>query len=565
MAKRRSVAEKYIADVLAGKILTSKFVRLQIERHQRDLTEGAARGLVFDRKAAQDVIDFFPLFLTHHEGAWAGLPFELRPDQQAMLWILYGWKWKATGFRRFKYAYVEQARGTGKSPLVAGLCIYELYAFGEAGAQVYSAATDKGTARVVFDHAKKMVEDSDYLRARIECGVSNLAVPGTASFFQPVSSEDKNLLGKRPSFVSLDELHAHASAGIWEVFDSASGKRPNSLIFAITNSGFDRHSVCWKKREYVIKVLQGVIPEETWFGWICCLDDEDVKDPNGWKNEANWIKACPALGVIIKIEQMRRQAVQAGNDPSALNTFLRFQLCVWTSGNAAWMPMDKWALCGEEFDPAILRGRSCFGGLDLSTTTDLSAFVLLFPPAKGNPKWYLLPFFFLPKEAIEKRSKKDRVPYDVWAREGKLILTEGDVIDYDFIRSKVNETAGDYEIKEIAYDPYNAQQLVTQLTGDGFTMVALRQGFLSLNAPTKRLLELVLTGVLAHGGHPVLTWNASNVVVAIDAAGSIKPDKAVSKEKIDGIAASVDALARAIVVPVSSGKSIYEERGLLVL
>ena len=181
MARRRSIAEKYIDDVVAGKLIVSAYVRLQCERHKRDLKEGAARGLVFDRKAAQDVIDFFPLFLTHHEGVWAGLPFELRPDQQGMLWILYGWKWEATSFRRFKYAYVEQARGTGKSPLVAGLCIYELYAFGEAGAQVYSAATDKGTARVVFDHAKKMVEDSDYLRARIECGVSNLAVPEQAS------------------------------------------------------------------------------------------------------------------------------------------------------------------------------------------------------------------------------------------------------------------------------------------------------------------------------------------------------------------------------------------------
>jgi len=565
VARKKSIAEKYIDAVLAGKIVASKFVHLQCERHHRDLVEGAARGLVFDRKAAQDVIDFFPLFLTHFEGAWDGVPFDLRPDQQAELWILYGWRWKETGFRRFKYAYVEQARGTGKSPKAAALGVYEFFAKGHAGAQVYAAATDKDTARVVFNHAKKMIEKSSYLRDRIQCGVNNMCVKETDSIFEPVCSEDKNLLGRRPSFVILDELHAHQNDGIWNVFDSASGKVPDSMMYAITNSGFDRHSVCWKKREYVIKVLQGVIPDDTWFGWICGLDDEDIKDPSGWKNEANWLKAAPALGTLIRIEEMRRQAAQAANDPSALNTFLRFQLSVWTSGNAAWMPMDKWDLCGEPFDPAILRGRACFGGLDLSTTTDLSAFVLLFPPANGDPKWYLLPFFFLPKEAIEKRAKKDRVPYDVWARQGLLILTAGDVIDYDFIRSKVNEAAGNYQIKEIAYDPYNAQQLVTQLTGDGFTMVALRQGFLSLNAPTKRLLELVLTGLLAHGGHPVLTWNASNVVVAIDAAGCIKPDKSCSKEKIDGIAAAVDALARAIVVPVTSGRSIYEERGLLVI
>ncbi|UWZ84643.1 terminase large subunit [Occallatibacter riparius] len=551
---RRTVAEKYIADVLAGRILTSQHVRRQIERHQRDLKDGAKRGLVFNREAAQDVIDFFPLFLEHYEGEWNGKPFELRPDQQAMLWILYGWKWADTGYRRFKYAYVEQGRGTGKSPLAAGLCIYEFFAFGEPGAQVYIAATDKATAKVVFNAAKQMVENSDYLRARItERGVNNMAIPETASFMEPVSSEDKNLLGRRPSFTVLDELHVHSSSGVWDVFDSASGKRPNSLMFAITNSGFNRETVCWKKREYVVKVLQGIIPDDTWFGWVCGLDEEDIKDPNGWKNEKNWIKACPALGVIIRIEQMRRMAEQAANDPSALNTFLRYQMCVWTSGHSNWMPMDKWDLCNDPIDPAALRGRKCIGGLDLSTTIDISAFVLLFPPAPDDPLWRVLPWFFLPKEAIEKRAKKDQVPYDVWERQGLFTLTEGDVIDYDFIRAKVNEVAGEYEIQEIAYDPYNAQQIVTQLTGDGFTMVPIRQGFLTLNAPTKRLMELVLTHLFAHGGNAVLRWMASNVIVSTDAAGSIKPDKSLIREKIDGIVAIITALARAIVAPEDDG------------
>jgi phage terminase large subunit-like protein len=553
MARRRNVAEKYIADVLAGRIITSKPVRQQIERHEIDLKSGEARGLVFNREAAQDVIDFFPLFLQHYEGEWNGKPFELRPDQQAMLWILYGWKWKDTGYRRFKYAYVEQARGTGKSPLAAGLCIYELFAFGEPGAQVYTAATDKGTAKVVFNTAKQMVENSDYLRARIQCGAHNMNIPETASFMEPVSSEDRNLLGKRPSFTVLDELHVHPNSGVWDVFDSASGKRPNSLMFAITNSGFDRNSVCWKKREYVIKVMQGIIPDDTWFGWVCCLDEEDIKHPSGWKNEKNWVKACPALGVIIRIEQMRRQAQQAANDPSALNSFWRYQLCIWTSGHSNWMPMDKWDACSDPIDPVALRGRPCFAGLDLSTTTDVSAFVLLFPPAGDDPLWRVLPWFFLPKEAIEKRSKKDRVSYDVWERQGLFNLTEGDVIDYDFIRAQVNQVAGEYEIKEIAYDPYNAQQIVTQLTGDGFTMVPIRQGFLSLNAPTKRLMELVLTREFAHGANPVMRWMASNVIVSTDAAGCIKPDKSLCREKIDGIVATINALARAIVVPEEDG------------
>lgn len=320
--------------------------------------------------------------------------------------------------------------------------------------------------------------------------------------------------------------------------------------------GADRESVCWKKRDYVIKVLRNIIPDDTWFGWICGLDDEDIKDPSGWKNEKVWIKAAPALGTIIRIEEMRRQARQAEADPSALNTFLRYQLSVWTSGHANWMPMDKWELCDASVDLARLRGRRCFGGLDLSTTTDISALVLLFPPVADDPLWSVLPWFFLPQEAIEKRSKRDRVPYDVWARQKLFDLTGGNVIDYDFIRSRVNEVAGDFEIAEIGYDPYNAQQIVTQLTGDGFTMVPIRQGFLSLNAPTKRLMELVLTRQFAHGANPVLRWMASNVIVSIDAAGCIKPDKILCREKIDGIAATINALARAIVTPEDSNSGI---------
>ncbi|HVJ09703.1 MAG TPA: terminase TerL endonuclease subunit [Acidisarcina sp.] len=545
MAKR-SVAEKYIADVLAGRILTSKLVRLEIERHVRDLKDGAARGLIFDRKAAQHVIDFFPLYLLHTEGEYCDQPFVLLPFQQAQLWILYGWKWKATGYRRFKFAYNEIGRGNGKSAFASGLCIYELKFFGEPGAQVYSASTDKKTAKLVFDTADLMVKKSEWLSERILCSRDNLSIAGTASKFEPCASEDMNLMGLRPSFVVLDELHAHRTSGVWDVFVTAMGKRRNPLLFAITNSGYDRHSVCWNQREYSTKVLLGIIEDDTWFAWICGLDDGD-----DWEDERNWIKANPALGFLVRIEDMRSQAAKAKADPSALNSFLRFRLSVWTSSHSAWMPMDKWDLCATEVDRLALRGRRCFGGLDLSTTIDISAFVLVFPPEGDDKQWYVIPYFFLPEEAIESRSKRDRVPYDVWARQGLFTLTPGDVIDYDFIRSQVNELAAEYEIKEIAYDPYNAQQLVTQLTGDGFEMVVLRQGFLSLNAPTKRLMELVLTGVLAHGGNPVLRWMASNVMVAIDAAGCIKPDKAASREKIDGIAALVDALARAIVAPAA--------------
>ena len=530
--------------MLAGRVVTSKLVRLQIERHQRDLEEGPQRGLVFDRKAAQHVIDFFPDCLAHTEGEYCGQPFVLEPHQQAKLWILYGWKWKATGYRRFKFAYNEVGRGNGKSTEASGLCLYELIAFGEPGAQVYSASTDKKTAKLVWDTADLMVFNSDWLRERILRSRDNLSIAGTASKFEPCASEDSNLMGLRPSFICLDELHAHRTSGVWDVFTSAMGKRRQPLLYAITNSGYDRNSVCWRQREYTEKVLLGIIPDDTWFGWICGLDAEDIEDPDGWKDERNWIKANPSLGSMVKIEDMRQQSLKAAEDPTALNAFLRFRLSVWTSSHTSWLPAGKWEACKHFINPELLKNRPCIAGLDLSTTTDISALVLLFGPEPDDPHWYVLPFFFLPKDNIQERAKRDRVPYDVWERQKLFQLTEGNVIDYDFIRAKIKELRDSYQIEQIVFDRWNSSDIVSKLTKDGFTMVDFGQGMASMAAPTKRLKELVLTGVLAHGSNPVLRWMASNVMVQTDPAGNTKPDKSKSREKIDGIVALIMAVGQ---------------------
>lgn len=553
MAKRLSVAEKYIRDVLAGRIVTSKLVRLQIERHQRDLNEGEKRGLVFDRVAAQHVIDFFPAFLCHTEGKLDGVPFVLEPFQQAKLWILYGWKWKETGYRRFKYAYNEIGRGNGKSTEASGLCLYEFLAIGEAGAHVYSAATDKETAKIVFNTAELMLNRSPFLKERVTCFRENMHIPGTAGKFVPCASEASFLLGLRPSFISMDELHVHSGPEVWDVFTSAMGKRTSPLLYVSTNSGYDRHSVCWKQREYSIKVLDGVFPDDTWFAWICGIDEGD-----DWEDERNWIKANPGLGVMVQMKELREQAVKAKNDPSALNSFLRFRLSKWTEAHTAWMPMHIWDTCRGGVDPVELRGRACFGGLDLSTTTDVSAFVLLFPPDGHDPQWRVLPRFFLPKDSIQDRVKRDRVPYDVWEREGRFILTEGRVIKYDFIRAEIDRLSRLYDIREIVFDRWNSNDIVTKLEEeDGFEMVEWGQGLASMNAPTKRLMELVLDGELAHGGDPVLRWMASNVMIYTDPAGNIKPDKGKSIEKIDGIVGLVMALGRAMQAPIAQYTSPF--------
>jgi phage terminase large subunit-like protein len=545
MARARSIAERYIADVLAGRVLTSKLVRQQIERHTRDLKEGKSRGLFFRRAAAQRVIDFFELFICGVDGEFDGRPLILEPAWQALLWILYGWyrKDERGRRRRFKFAYSEMGRGNLKSLVLSGLCIYELIGFGEPGAQVYAAATDKKTAKLVFNTASLMVQKSAWLRRHIAISQENLSIAGTASKFEPCASEDQNLMGLRPSFVCIDELHVHRTSGVWDVFASAMGKRRQPLLFAITNSGFDHNSVCYKQREYSEKVLQDVVEDDTWFAWICGADDTG-DGTFDWADESNWIKANPLLGTAVHIEDLRQQALKAKEDPSSLNAFLRFRLCVWTTSHSAWMPMEKWDACNQPIDREQLKGRRCWGALDLSTTTDISDFVLLFEPGPGESFYQILPFFFLPRDNIELRCRRDRVPYDVWERQGLFQLTEGNVIDYRFIRARINELGEEFDIAEIGYDRWNSSDLVTNLLEDGHEMVKIGQGFADMAAPTKRLLELALCGELAHGGNPVLRWMASNTIVKMDPAGNIKPDKQKSREKIDGIVALIMAVSR---------------------
>ncbi|WP_348266422.1 terminase TerL endonuclease subunit [Edaphobacter sp. DSM 109919] len=550
MKQKMSPAEEFIEGVLDGTIVTSALVRQTIERHERDLDFGHLRGLRFDRKKAQRVIDFFG-FLRHSKGEWAGHKFILEPWQQAFIWILFGWVHADTSLRRFRFSYTELARGNGKSTLASGVALFLLAADGEGGAEIYSAATKKDQARIVFSESERMVKSSPALRAKIATFRDNLHIVGTASKYQPLSSDKDSLDGLNIHGVIADEVHAWKGRALWDVLVTALGKRRQSLLFAITTAGYDKHSVCFEQHGYSEKVLAGIIEDDTWFCWIAGLDDED-----DWEDESNWIKANPALGTMVKIEELRTAAAKAKETPGSLNAFLRLRLNKWTSQHTLWMPMDRWDSCNAAFTPESLHGRECFAGLDLSTTTDISALVLLFPPIETDKRWYVLPHFFIPSENIEDRVKRDRVPYDVWKKQGHLITTDGNVIDYDAIRLKVNELGQLYNIRELMFDRWNATQLTTQLAGDGFETVQFGQGFTSMNAPTKRLLELVLSSELAHGGNPVLRWMASNVTVKQDPAGNLKPDKSKSTEKIDGIVALCMALGRASVAtptPIPAG------------
>lgn len=538
-------AEKFIDGVVSGQIVAGELVRLACQRHTKDLQDGDLRGLRFDRSRAQRVIDFFA-FLRHSKGEWAGQQFVLAPWQQAMTWILFGWLRADTRFRRFRTAIVELARKQGKSTWAAGIALYMTVADGEQGCETYSVATKKEQARLVHGEAVRMVAKSPSLSKVLKRCRDNLHCLATNSKFEPLASEEDSLDGLNPHCIVADEVHAWSNRLLWDVLATAVGARRQPLMLAISTAGYDRHSVFYQQHDYSIKVLRGIVEDDSWFAWITCLDEAD-----DWEDEANWPKSNPNLGTTIRLDELRTAAAKAKASPAELNSFLRLRLNIWTNQHTAWMPPDKWAECSTLVDPVALQRRPCFGGLDLSTTTDISAFVLLFPPYGEDKHWSVLPTFFLPEEAIEQRSKRDRVPYDLWQRQGLFNLTPGNVIDYDYIRAKVQELASQYDIREIAFDRYNSSQIVTQLMGDGFTMVPFGQGYVDMNSPVKRLMELVLTGDLAHGGNPVLRWMASNCMAATDPAGNIKLDKSKSREKIDGMVALAMALGRAILTPIT--------------
>jgi phage terminase large subunit-like protein len=412
-----------------------------------------------------------------------------------------------------------------------------------------------------------MRDASPMLSSRITKHINNLSVASTSSYFRPISSEKRGLDGKRVHMALIDEIHEHPSATVVDKMRAGTKGRRQALIFEITNSGYDRHSVCYHHHEFSEKVMEGLIQNDSWFAHVAQLDacescrGEGKTSPNcehcdQWTDEAVWTKVNPNLGVSIRLKYLREQVAEALEMPSKENIVKRLNFCMWTEQSVRWMPMDKWDACAAPIYPESLRKHDCYAGMDLANVSDLAAFVLVF---HERDKYQVLPFFWIPQETARVRSEKDRVPYDQWIKEGLIKATEGEVIDYDAIRKDINDIANIYNIREIAFDSWNSSQIVTQLTNDGFTMAELRQGFQSLSSPTKELEKLVRGGELIHGGNPVLRWNASNVSVHTDPSGNIKPDKERSTEKIDGISALVNALARVIR---TEGPSVYASRGV---
>ncbi len=508
----------------------------------------------FDKEAADRAEAFFPKFLKHTKGQHAGQPFHLLPWQSKLVRDIFGWK-RPDGTRQYRRVYVEIPRKNGKSQLAAGIALLLLFIDGEAGAEVYSAARDRDQAKIVFQAAHDMVTESPELSKRSTSLRMNISVESTKSFYRVLSSEVGTKHGLNAHGIIFDELHTQPNRDLWDVLTTSTGARTQPMVFAITTAGYDKNSICYEQHDYAIKVLEGTIEDPSFYPLIFAVDDDA-----DWTDPEVWAKANPSLGDTILPDYIEEECNRAKETPGYVNTFRRLQLNQWTESFSRWLNIESWNEGGDPIDPFDLSGQLCWGGLDLATVTDLAAFVLVFPQDVGVK---VLAWFWVPEEGILARSKTDRAPYDVWEREGWIEATEGNVIDYDFIEERIKKIAEEYSIQEIGYDPHNATSLVNHLMDEGLEMVSIRQGFLTLSPASKELERLVLSREIFHGGNPVLRWCAANVVIESDATENIKPSKKKSTEKIDGIAALVNALSR--MIGGEDGTSVYDERGILGL
>lgn len=512
-------------------------------------------GAWFDQAAVDRVVRALRA-LRHTKGRWAGRPFEPEPWQiEHIIAPIYGWK-GADGLRIVRTAWIEIPRKNGKSTIAAGLGLVGLAADGEMGAEVYSAAASRDQARIVFDEAKRMAQRAPALRGKLKCYAASIVAPSTGGSYKVLSSLVEVAHGLNVHTALVDEVHVHKNRGLIDALETGTGAREQPLILFITTADEgEQHTIYAEKHEYAVKIAAGVIDDPTFYTAIWAADDDDdVYSP------ATWAKANPNLGVTIAPDFIAKEAQRAQASPTFYASFCRLYLNRRVRVEARWLPLATWDASAGIVDVATLEKQPCYVGVDLASTIDLAAVALLFPREDASVD--VLMRFYIPADNIGERVQRDRVPYDVWVRDGLITATPGNVIDYAFIRKDLNDLAERFDIQEVAYDPWNAMQFVLQLQEeDGFTCVPIRQGYASLSGPTKEAIRLVMAKNLRHGGHPVLRWCADNMVTRQDPSGNLKPDKEHSVERIDGMAALITGLAR--LTAHADETSVYEERGVL--
>ena len=500
--------------------------------------------------------------LRQSKGQWAGQPLDVLPWQSEVLSSIFG-TIKDDGTRRYRTAYVEVPRKNGKSTLAAGIGLYALLADDEGGPEVYLAAVDRDQASIVFDVIREMVRQDVWLskELRVIPSQRRIQYPGKAGVLRVIAADAAGSHGFNASCVIADEVHAWPSRELWDVLQTSMGARRQPLMIGITTAGFEANSLGGQLHEYAERVRDGVVDDPA---FLPVLYGAAPDEP--WDDPAVWRRANPSLGHTITEEYLAGECARAKAVPAYESAFRRLHLCQWVNQETRYLPMEAWSDCAGGVTPAELEteleGEVCYGGLDLSATTDLTALVLVFP--RGDGTYDVVPRFWLPADDLKRRCERDRVPYDVWARQGLLTLTPGNVVDYAHVRAEVNALAKRYVLGGVSYDRWAATQLVQELVADGVDMAPMSQGMASMAAPTKELLTLSLGRRLRHANHPILRWQADNLVVVQDAAGNVRPAKHKARQRIDGMVALVMGIDRASR-NAGAAQSVYEERGMLVL
>lgn len=554
-------ATQYAREVVSGKRIAGPHVRGQCARHLRDIEDGHKRGLVWNVEESEKALGFYADVLKLNGGDFEGKPFELLPWQKFVVGSLFGWK-GVDGYRRFRVAYVETAKGSGKSPLAAGIGMKGLVADNEPRAEVYSAATKKDQAMILFRDAVAMVDQSPELAKRLtKSGTGercwNLAYMAQGAFFRPISSDDGQS-GPRPHIGLIDELHEHKTNTVVEMLRAGTKSRRQALIFMITNSGSNKLGPCWSYHEYAAKVAAGDMQDDGFFPFVCALDEED--DP--FADESCWPKANPSLqdADLPGYKYIREQVTEAKGMPSKEAIVRRLNFCQWTDAESPWISHEVWKGAEREYDIESLRGRRAVAGLDLSSTTDLTGLVFLVEPVAEGEPWKIVPYAWLPEVDLQRKADSDRVPWVQWRAEGLLDTTPGRAISKRVILQRLSGLCDFFEVMEVAYDRWRIEDLLSLASDDGITLPTMRpfgQGYKDMSPAVEQFERMLLNGELVHPGHKVLTYCIGNSVIEQDAAENRKISKEKAVGRIDLAVAAVMAAGLVTTAAVTE-KSFWE-------
>jgi phage terminase large subunit-like protein len=558
-SRPRDPVEAYARKVVEKQIVAGPLVRLACQRHLNDLEYGSERGLRWDWEAAKKAIEFFPTVLRLTEGEFDGKPFELSEFQVFKTGCLFGWK-RRNGARRFRVAYIEEGKGNGKSPWAAGIGLFCLTVDDESGAEVYAAATTRDQAKIMFRDAENMVDTSPSLERRLVKTVNNIAYPARKSFFRAISSEGRQLDGKRIHCALLDEVHEHPTPTVVEKMRAGTKGRRQALIVMITNSGWDRTSVCWAQHEYARKILEGAIENDAYFAFICGLDKGDE-----WANEAVWLKANPNLGKSITLEYLREQVAEAKGMPSKQNLVRRLNFCEWTESSERWIEAAAWAACGGSFDADDLAGEKCVAALDLSARRDLTSLCLLVDGIDARA--YALWWHWLPAHGLREREESEGVPWTMWRDQGILRTTPGAALDRNMVARQIVEIFAKFRPWGLAYDRAKFHEVLSVLNDNGWTgerfttarraeIMAYRrehpddfvfidwgQGFIDMEPACDALETLIVNQTFRHGDNPIASWCAANAKITFDPSDNRKIIKDSPALVIDSVVSAAMASA----------------------